>query len=119
MIAFGPEVRVFVATQPIDFRRGVHGLVALVAEGLGGQPYSGDVFVFRSKRSRNRLKLLVYDGSGLILATKWLEDGDFAWPPVREGTMRVTGAQLAMLIEGLSEWSRVVPKVTKRPTKVA
>ena len=116
MISFGSEIRVFVATQPIDFRRGVHGLVALVAEG-GGEPYSGDVFVFRSKRS-DRLKLLVFDGSGLVLATKWLEEGDFAWPPVREGTMRVTGAQLAMLIEGLSEWSRVVPKVTKRPTKV-
>ena len=52
MIAFGAEVRVFVATQPIDFRKGVHGLVALVAEGLGGQPYSGDVFVFRSKRNQ-------------------------------------------------------------------
>lgn len=107
----------FVATQPIDFRKGVHGLVALVAEGLGGKPYSGDVFVFRSKRS-GCLKLLVFDGSGLVLATKWLEEGGFAWPPVREGTMRVTGAQLAMLIEGLSEWSRVIPKVTKRPTKV-
>jgi transposase len=118
VISFGPEVRVFVATQPIDFRKGVHGLVALVAEGLGGHPYSGDVFVFRSKRS-DRLKLLVFDGSGLILATKWLEEGGFAWPPVREGTMRVTGTQLAMLIEGLSEWSRVVPKVTKRPVKVA
>ena len=74
MISFGPDVRVFVATQPIDFRKGVHGLVALVAEGLGGEPYSGDVFVFRSKRS-GCLKLLVFDGSGLVLATKWLEDG--------------------------------------------
>lgn len=91
MISFGRDVRVFVATQPIDFRKGVHGLVALVAEGLVGEPYSGDVFVFRSKRS-DRLKLLVFDGTGLVLATKWLEDGDFAWPPVREGTMRVTGS---------------------------
>ena len=55
MISFGPMVRVFVATQPVDFRKGVHGLVARVAEGLGGEPYSGDVFVFRSKRS-DRLK---------------------------------------------------------------
>ena len=51
MISFGSEVRVFVATAPVDFRRGVHGLVALVAEGLQGSPYSGDVFVFRSKRA--------------------------------------------------------------------
>ncbi len=43
MISFSAEVRVFVATQPIDFRKGVHGLVALVAEGLGGQPYSSSV----------------------------------------------------------------------------
>jgi transposase len=48
VISFGSEVRVFVATAPVDFRRGVHGLVALVAE---GRPYSGDVFVFRSKRA--------------------------------------------------------------------
>ena len=74
MISFGPEVRVFVATQPIDFRKGVHGLG--LAEGLGGAPYSGDVFVFRSKRS-DRLNLLVFDGSGLVLATKWLEEGGF------------------------------------------
>jgi transposase len=118
MISFGWDVRVFVATQPIDFRRGVHGLVGLVAEGLQGNPYSGDIFVFRSKRS-DRLKILVFDGTGMILATKWLEEGGFAWPPVKEGTMCVTPTQLAMLIEGLSEWSRVVPKVVRRPTKVA
>ena len=46
MISFSAEVRVFVATQPIDFRKGVHGLVALVAEGLGGQPYSSSVRKF-------------------------------------------------------------------------
>ena len=117
MISFGRNLRVFVATQPIDFRKGVHGLVALVAEGLAGEPYGGDVFVFRSKRS-DRLKILAFDGTGIVLATKWLEQGSFAWPPVRVGTMRVTGAQLAMLIEGLSEWSRVVPKAVQRPTKV-
>jgi transposase len=114
VISFGSEARVFVATQPIDFRRGVHGLVALVAEGLGGQPYSGDVFVFRSKRL-DRLKLLVFDGTGIVLATKWLEAGHFDWPAPREGTMCVTGAQLAMLVEGFSGWSKVVPRATKRP----
>ena len=118
MISFGRDVRVFVATQPIDFRRGVHGLVALIAEGLGGQPYSGDVFVFRAKRL-DRLKLLAFDGSGIVLATKWLEVGCFDWPSPREGTMCVTGAQLAMLVEGLPGWSRIAPLVTKRPQKVA
>jgi transposase len=117
MIAFGSEARVFVSTQPVDFRKGVHGLTAMVAENLKGQPYGGDIFVFRSRR-RDRLKILVFDGTGMILATKWLEEGSFAWPPVQEGTMRVTAAQLAMLVEGLSEWSRVVPKLVRRPAKV-
>ena len=108
----------FVATQPIDFRKGVHGLVALVAEGLKGDPYCGDVFVFRSKRA-DRLKILVFDGTGVILATKWLEEGRFAWPPIRAGTMQVTATQLAMLFDGLSEWLRIAPKAAKRPTKIA
>jgi transposase len=114
MISIGPETRVFVSTAPVDFRRGVHGLVALVANGLNGNPYCGDVFVFRSKRA-DRLKILTFDGTGMILATKWLEEGRFAWPPIKDGTMRVTAAQLAMLVEGLGEWIRIVPKAVKRP----
>lgn len=118
MISFGADVRVFVATEPIDFRKGVHGLVALVTEGLMGSPYSGDVFVFRSKRM-DRLKILVFDGTGMILATKWLEEGRFAWPPIRAGTMQLTSTQLAMLLDGLSEWFRIAPRVVKRPAKTA
>ena len=68
MISVGPETRVFVSTTPVDFRRGVHGLVALVADGLNGNPYSGDVFLFRSKRV-DRLTILAFDGTGMILAT--------------------------------------------------
>ncbi len=116
MISFGRDVRVFVATQPIDFRRGVHGLVALVSEGLAGQPYSGDVFVFRAKRA-DRLKILVFDGTGIVLATKWLEEGQFAWPPIEGGTMRLSATQLAMLLEGLDDWARMVARPVKRPTK--
>ena len=118
MISFGSQARVFVATEPVDFRRGVHGLVALVAEGLQGDPYSGDIFVFRSKRA-DRLKFLIFDGSGMILATKWLEEGCFTWPPIRAGTMRLTPPQFAMLFDGVSEWGRIEPRVVKRPTIVA
>jgi transposase len=118
MISFGSDVRVFVATQPVDFRKGVHGLIGLVAEGLNGAPYSGDVFVFRSKRA-DRLKLLVFDGTGMILATKWLEDGRFAWPPIREGKMRLSATQLAMLLDGLNEWIKIPPRPDKRPIKTA
>jgi len=118
MISFGSDIRVFVSTQPVDFRKGVHGLVALVAESLHGDPYRGDIFVFRSKR-RDRLKILFFDGTGMILATKWLEENYFAWPPIKEGCMCVTTTQLAMLVEGFSEWSKVTSKAVKRPTKVA
>jgi transposase len=117
MIALGSEARVFVATQPVDFRKGVHGLVAMVADGLGGNPYCGDVFVFRSKR-RDRLKILVYDGSGIILATKWLEDGGFTFPPVRDGALVLTATQLSVLVAGL-DWTKVARKAVSRPNKVA
>jgi transposase len=117
VIAFGSEARVLVCTQPVDFRKGVHGLVALVAEGLQGNPYCGDVFVFRSKR-RDRLKILTYDGSGMILATKWLEDGAFTFPPVQDGAVVLTATQLSVLVAGL-DWTRVAHKAARRPNKVA
>jgi hypothetical protein len=63
------SVRVFVWSRPVDFRKGVNGLAALVSSALGENPYCGDVFVFRSKR-KDRLKLLAWDGTGMILATK-------------------------------------------------
>jgi transposase len=118
VISFGSEARVFVATTPVDFRKGVHGLVALVADGLKGNPYGGDVFVFRSKRA-DRLKFLIFDGSGMILTTKWLEEGRFTWPPIQAGAMRLTPTQFAMLFDGLSEWCRIEQRPVKRPTIVA
>lgn len=73
------------------FRKGMPGLAALVAEGLGGQPHSGNAFVFRAKRS-DRLKLSAFDETDTLLATKWLEDGKFTRPPAHERTISVTGA---------------------------
>ena len=118
MISFGSEARVFVATTPVDFRRGIHGLAALVADGLKGNPYSGNVFVFRSKRA-DKLKFLIFDGTGMILTTKWLEEGRFTWPPIQAGTMRLTSTQFAMLFEGLSDWRRIEQRDVKRPAIVA
>jgi len=63
------DVRVLVASQPIDFRAGINRLVALTAHALLADPYCGDLFVFRSKRS-DRLKMLCWDGSGIVLLTK-------------------------------------------------
>jgi transposase len=114
MIAAGPGVRVLLATQPVDFRKGPMGLAALVAEELKADPFSGAVFVFRSKRA-DRLKLIVWDGSGLCLFAKRLDEGRFRWPRIENGVMRMTSAQLAALIEGL-EWSRVQTVEARKPT---
>lgn len=92
--------RVLVATRPVDFRRGADGLAATVQSILRQDPFNGTVFVFRSKRA-DRVKLLVYDGTGLVLIWKRLESGKFRWPPVSDGVMRLSGAQLAALFEGL------------------
>ena len=89
MIAVPAGVRVLVATKPVDFRKGGDGLVALVRETLGHDPFSGTVFVFRSKRA-DRVKMLAWDGSGLVLLWKRLENGAFKWPPITDGVMRLT-----------------------------
>jgi transposase len=114
MIAVQAGMRVLVATKPVDFRRGADGLVALVRETLGQDPFSGAVFVFRSKRS-DRVKIVTWDGSGLVLFWKRLEQGAFRWPPITEGVMRLTSGQLAALIDGL-DWSRLHPREVTRPT---
>lgn len=71
----GP-LKVMVATKPVDFRKGAVSLAALVEHGLGLKPFSGVVFIFRSKRA-NRIKLLVWDGTGLVLVSKVLQTGGF------------------------------------------
>jgi transposase len=117
LIAAHAGLRVWMATRPIDFRRGVHGLVALVAQALAADPYGGDIFVFRSKRN-DRIKLLAWDGSGIVLATKWLEQGRFVWPAIADGAMCLTPTQLALLLDGLA-WSQAVGPIVKRPVRVA
>jgi len=112
VIRLGGEPKILLWSVPIDFRKGVNGLVALVADALAADPYCGDVFVFRSKRS-DRLKLLVWDGTGLVLATKWLESGRIVWPPVRQGGVRLSAGQYALLADGL-DWTRVVPPPVRK-----
>ena len=113
MIALHGDLKILVATQPVDFRKGVNGLAALVAETLKADPYSGHLFVFRSKRN-DRLKMLTFDGSGMVLVTKWLEAGRFTWPPVEGGAVRLSAAKMALLLEGL-DWSGVTQPMVKRP----
>jgi transposase len=74
VIALRADLKVVMAAHPVDFRKSVHTLSALVSEALRANPYCGDVFVFRSKRA-DRVKLPAWDGSGMVLVTKWLHQG--------------------------------------------
>ncbi len=105
MIGPTGAVRVMVATKPVDFRKGADGLAALVRESLAADPFSGAVYVFRAKRA-DRIKLVFWDGTGLCLFAKRLEDGIFRWPRVENGVIHLSAAQLSALLEGL-DWRRV------------
>jgi transposase len=105
MIGPTGAVRVMVATKPIDFRKGAEGLAALVRETMAADPFSGAVYVFRAKRA-DRIKLVFWDGTGLCLFAKRLEDGIFRWPKIENGVMKLSAAQLSALLEGL-DWRRV------------
>ena len=105
MIFPSNRVRIMVATKAIDFRKGHDGLAALVSSVLRKDPFTGTVFVFRSRRA-DRLKLLYWDGTGLVMAYKRLEEHSFTWPAVRGGLMVLSHAQFEALFAGL-DWRRV------------
>ncbi|MBS7543086.1 IS66 family insertion sequence element accessory protein TnpB [Ancylobacter oerskovii] len=93
------------ATKPIDFRKGAKSVAALVRETMGADPFSGTLYVFRAKRP-DHVKLVFWDGTGVVLVSKRLEDSEFRWPKIEDGTLRLTAAQLQALFEGL-DWRRV------------
>jgi transposase len=117
VIDVAPGTKVHLACEPVSMRLGFDGLASLVAEALRDDPFSGHLFLFRSKRA-NYLKILRWDGSGLCLFAKRLESGKFVWPPIREGKMVLTPAQLALLLEAM-DWRRTVaPEPPRRPVAV-
>ena len=105
MIGPTGAVRVMVATKAVDFRKGAEGLATLVRETMRADPFSGAVYVFRANRA-DRIKLIFWDGTGLCLFAKRLEDGIFRWPKIEDGVIRLSAAQLSALLEGL-DWRRV------------
>ncbi|HEY9037410.1 MAG TPA: IS66 family insertion sequence element accessory protein TnpB [Roseovarius sp.] len=108
------RVRVLVSTQPVDFRKGHDGLAAIVSSVLRKDPFTGTVFVFHSRRA-DRLKLLYWDGSGLVMAYKQLEDTTFSWPAIKDGMMALNHAQFEALFAGL-DWRKVKALETRPPT---
>ena len=113
MISVAAGARIVVATEPVDGRKGMDSLAAVVQQALHANPFSGDVFIFRTRRA-DRIKIVAWDGTGLWLHHKRLEEGGFTWPAVKNGTIVLTPAQLAMLLEGL-DWWRIVPTKTRTP----
>jgi transposase len=105
MITLPAGTRVLLATKPIDFRKGAHSIAALAAAELEVDPFSGVVLIFRSKRS-DRVKILIWDGSGLVLIWKQLEANTFRWPPIVDGVLRMSAVEFAALFSGI-DWRRV------------
>jgi len=100
MLSLSPATRVFLALTPIDGRKGFNGLTTLVKETLGQEPTSGFLFVFVNK-ARNRLKILFWDGSGLILCTKRLERGTFALMAGEGKSLSLRPEELTLLMHGI------------------
>ena len=102
VFGFGPATRIYVAAGATDMRKNFNGLFGLVRDHLGCDPESGHVFVFTNAR-RNRLKLLVYDGSGLWVCAKKLDGGRFRWPDADSTVKKLvlSSEELALLLGGI------------------
>jgi transposase len=102
------QVAVYAYGAPVDMRKGFDGLSALVVQGLGRDPLSGDAFVFVS-RTRKRAKVLVWDGTGLCIYAKRLEQGRFAtlWRDDGSAALRLTMNELQLFLEGSALVGRV------------
>ena len=105
MISIPAGARILLAIRPVDFRKGAHSLAAFAQEALGEDPFSGAVIVYRAKRS-DRIKILIWDTSGLVLIWKQLQQGSFRWPPIVDGVMKLSPVEFAALFDGL-DWTRV------------
>lgn len=92
MIQITPHMRILVAVEPVDFRRGIDGLARLCRVELKTDPHCGYVFIFRNK-SRTAIKILTYDGQGFWICHKRLSSGRFQWWPDKDaGTIRAIEA---------------------------
>jgi transposase len=103
MLTLPPSVRVYVAAEPTDLRRSFDGLSTLVAHGLGHDPLSGHLFVFRNRRG-DQIRVLFWDRTGYALFAKRLTRGrfHFAWKPGAGAThVEVEAAELALMLEGI------------------
>lgn len=116
MISPAGNFKLYLASKPVDFRKGMDGLAAIVMNEFDLDPFSGAIFIFRSKRA-DRMKLIVWDGTGLVMAYKRIEGAGFVWPRMTDGVITISRAQFEALFEGL-DWQRVVPRQERKPRAV-
>ena len=104
MTLLPPGTKVHLAFGYVDMRKGMDSLSVLVQEVLQQDPFSGHLFVFRGRKA-DLIKIVFWDGTGLCLFTKRLEQGVFLWPPKIEPgrTLALTSEQLSALLEGI-DW---------------
>ena len=122
MIQLTPQMRLLLAVEPVDFRKGIDGLVAVCRQRLQADPLSGGLFVFANRR-RHALKILVYDGQGFWLCQKRLSQGRFTWWPTpgRQSTLALDVHQLQLLLwngnpasaQAAPMWRAVTPAVAE------
>jgi transposase len=97
VIQVAPQMRILVAIESVDLRKGIDGLAQLCREKLGADPFSGCLFIFRSRRA-TAIKVLAYDGQGFWMAQKRLSKGRFAWWPTGQEATRTLQAHQAQLL---------------------
>ena len=103
MFHISGQMKIFVAVEPVDLRRGFDGLSALVQQTLQQDPLSGHLFLFRNRR-RDRLKILFWDGDGYALFYKRLARGTFEFPASQDAhapSLEIRGSELSMLLDGI------------------
>ncbi len=99
MIQVAPQMRVLVAVEPADFRKGIDGLARLARDELDQDPFSGSLFVFRNRKA-TAVKILVYDGQGFWLCYKRLSTGRFRFWPAGQRPRTLEAHELQVLLSG-------------------
>lgn len=113
LIQISPQTRILVAVEPIDARKGIDSIAQLCREKLDADPFSGWLFIFRSRRG-TAIKLLCYDGQGYWLATKRLSKGRFKWWPTGSEPTRTLRAHQAQLLLAAANPEAEAPPVWRQ-----
>lgn len=100
MLRLAPGSRILMAVKLVNMRRSFDGLCATITEALGGDPLSGDVFLFRGKRA-DRIKAIASDRTGLAIWYKRLEKDKYKWPTRDAASIELTEYELALLLDGV------------------